>query len=36
VPAEERTEQAVEVDGHRLKVSNLAKVLYPEAGFTKA
>jgi bifunctional non-homologous end joining protein LigD len=33
---EERTEQAVEVDGHRLKLSNLGKVLYPEAGFTKA
>jgi bifunctional non-homologous end joining protein LigD len=36
VPPEERTEQAVEIDGHRLKVSNLTKVLYPEAGFTKA
>ena len=34
--AEERTEHTVEVDGRRLKVSNLAKVLYPEAGFTKA
>jgi bifunctional non-homologous end joining protein LigD len=33
---EERTERVVEVDGRRLKVSNLAKVLYPEAGFTKA
>jgi bifunctional non-homologous end joining protein LigD len=33
---EERTEQVVEVDGHRLKLSNLGKVLYPEAGFTKA
>ena len=32
----ERTEQVVEVDGRRLKVSNLGKVLYPEAGFTKA
>ena len=32
----ERTERAVEVDGRRLKVSNLDKVLYPEAGFTKA
>jgi bifunctional non-homologous end joining protein LigD len=32
----ERTEQTVEVDGHRLKVSNLGKVLYPEASFTKA
>ena len=26
----------VEVDGRRLKVSNLDKVLYPDAGFTKA
>lgn len=25
----------LEVDGHRLPVSNLAKVLYPDAGFTK-
>ena len=25
----------VEIDGRRLSVSNLAKVLYPEAGFTK-
>jgi bifunctional non-homologous end joining protein LigD len=25
----------VEVDGHRLTLSNLGKVLYPEAGFTK-
>jgi bifunctional non-homologous end joining protein LigD len=32
----ERTEATVEIDGRRLKVSNLAKVLYPEAGFTKA
>ena len=32
----ERTERAVEVDGRRLKVSNLDKVLYPDAGFTKA
>jgi bifunctional non-homologous end joining protein LigD len=31
-----RTEQTVEVEGHRLKLSNLDKVLYPEAGFTKA
>ena len=36
MPAEERTEQAVVIEGHRLTVSNLAKVLYPEAGFTKA
>jgi bifunctional non-homologous end joining protein LigD len=27
---------AVEVDGRRLELSNLDKVLYPEAGFTKA
>lgn len=33
---EERTEHAVEIEGRRLKVSNLDKVLYPEAGFTKA
>jgi bifunctional non-homologous end joining protein LigD len=33
---QERTERTVEVDGRRLKVSNLDKVLYPEAGFTKA
>jgi len=26
----------VEIDGHRLKLSNLDKVLYPKAGFTKA
>lgn len=26
----------VEVGGHRLQLSNLSKVLYPEAGFTKA
>jgi bifunctional non-homologous end joining protein LigD len=32
----ERSEHAVEIDGRRLKVSNLDKVLYPEAGFTKA
>jgi bifunctional non-homologous end joining protein LigD len=31
VPAE----QTVEVDGRQLKLSNLDKVLYPEAGFTK-
>jgi bifunctional non-homologous end joining protein LigD len=34
--APDRTERAVEIDGHRLKVSNLDKVLYAEAGFTKA
>ena len=32
----ERTEQVVEIDGRTLKVSNLDKVLYPEAAFTKA
>jgi len=26
---------SVEVDGHQLKLSNLGKLLYPEAGFTK-
>ena len=35
MPAE-RTEQSVEVEGRRLKVSNLGKVLYPATGFTKA
>ncbi|MET0235701.1 MAG: non-homologous end-joining DNA ligase [Kibdelosporangium sp.] len=29
------SEQLVEVDGRRLKLSNLEKVLYPESGFTK-
>jgi bifunctional non-homologous end joining protein LigD len=29
------TSTVVEVDGHRLKLSNLTKVLYPEVGFTK-
>jgi bifunctional non-homologous end joining protein LigD len=36
VPERERTEQRVEIDGRQLKVTNLDKVLYPEAGFTKA
>jgi len=36
VPTPERTEQSVEIDGRRLRVSNLDKVLYPEVGFTKA
>ncbi|MDP1820198.1 MAG: non-homologous end-joining DNA ligase [Acidimicrobiales bacterium] len=31
-----RTESNVEIDGRRLRVSNLQKVLYPDAGFTKA
>jgi bifunctional non-homologous end joining protein LigD len=31
-----RTEAEIEVAGKRLKVSNLDKVLYPKAGFTKA
>ena len=35
MPSAERVEQSVEIGGHRLKVSNLDKVLYPEAGFTK-
>jgi len=26
----------VEVEGHTLKLSNLDKILYPDAGFTKA
>jgi bifunctional non-homologous end joining protein LigD len=29
------TEQIVEIDGRRLKLTNLDKVLYPAAGFTK-
>lgn len=32
----ERTETSVEIEGRRLKLSNLQKVLYPETGFTKA
>ncbi len=36
MPEKGRTERVVEVDGRQLKVSNLDKVLYPEAGFTKA
>lgn len=35
MPAE-RTEHVVDIDGRRLKLSNLDKVLYPDAGFTKA
>ena len=38
-PASRRSgvpDQVVEVDGRQLKVSNLDKVLYPDAGFTKA
>lgn len=31
-----RTESTVEIEGRNLKLSNLGKVLYPEAGFTKA
>jgi len=30
-----KSEQTVEVDGRELKLSNLDKVLYPKAGFTK-
>jgi bifunctional non-homologous end joining protein LigD len=29
------TSTIVEIDGRQLKLSNLDKVLYPEAGFTK-
>ena len=29
-------EQTVTIDGHRLKLTNLGKVLYPETGTTKA
>jgi bifunctional non-homologous end joining protein LigD len=32
----DRTTTTVDVDGRRLQLSNLDKVLYPEAGFTKA
>jgi bifunctional non-homologous end joining protein LigD len=32
----QRTEQLVSVGGHRLKLTNLDKVLYPETGTTKA
>lgn len=31
-----RTESAVEIEGRRLKLSNLQKILYPVVGFTKA
>ncbi|TDT33710.1 non-homologous end-joining DNA ligase [Naumannella halotolerans] len=31
-----RSETLTEIDGHRLSLSNLDKVLYPETGFTKA
>jgi bifunctional non-homologous end joining protein LigD len=30
------TDQLVEIDGHTMRLRNLEKVLYPEAGFTKA
>src|SRR6266511_2459026 len=33
--AEATTSTTVTIDGHTLKLSNLDKVLYPEAGFTK-
>jgi bifunctional non-homologous end joining protein LigD len=32
----ERKETEVDVDGRRLRLTNLRKVLYPESGFTKA
>jgi bifunctional non-homologous end joining protein LigD len=35
VPAMAAQKQAVQVDGRRLTLSNLDKVLYPETGFTK-
>jgi bifunctional non-homologous end joining protein LigD len=31
-----RTESVVEIEGRKLKLSNLDKVMYPETGFTKA
>lgn len=31
-----RTESVVEIEGRRLKLSNLGKLMYPDAGFTKA
>jgi bifunctional non-homologous end joining protein LigD len=31
-----RTESVVEIEGRRLKLSNLGKMMYPDAGFTKA
>lgn len=31
-----RTESVVEIEGRHLRLSNLDKVMYPEAGFTKA
>ncbi|KQX07269.1 MULTISPECIES: ATP-dependent DNA ligase [unclassified Leifsonia] len=34
--AKSSASQLVSVDGHRLKISNLDKVLYPESGTTKA
>src|ERR1022692_186325 len=32
---EEAKETAREIDGHRLKFTNLAKVFYPDEGYTK-
>src|SRR5687767_6622987 len=34
--ATQRNQTEVEVDGRRLRLTNLRKVLYPQAGFTKA
>jgi bifunctional non-homologous end joining protein LigD len=31
-----RTESVVDIEGRRLKLSNLGKVMYPDVGFTKA
>jgi bifunctional non-homologous end joining protein LigD len=36
VPAQESTATVTEIDGRRLKLSNLSKVLYPETATTKA
>ena len=30
-----KTESTIQVDGREIKLSNLEKVLYPKAGFTK-
>ena len=35
MPKQQEQEVTVEVDGHRLKISNLDKVLYPATGTTK-
>jgi bifunctional non-homologous end joining protein LigD len=35
-PVGGRQDTVIRIDGHRLRLSNLQKVLYPEPGFTKA